>query len=156
MNLGTMICGHPCSLEFPLMEAAGRGDLNLVKQLIAQGANPYLHSKGALYNAVMFGRINVVRYLIEQYGIKISSSPSDDAIIRRAVERGHLDITEYLIEQGASVEAALKEANDCYIVKHLITKYGKHVQSDLLNKISQKFNDPELNKLITIYQVMAV
>lgn len=100
------------------------------------------------------GKLNVLKYLVEHCNANIHTE--DDYILRRAVYEGHLNIVEYLLENGANVHA-----NDDEVIKwkfHInITNKCEHNISPLfvlllkyggdISKINTEKNDYIINYL---------
>ena len=80
-------------MSFELAEAAERGDLTLVKSLIANGANVHAYDDSALIWASNNGHLDVVKYLVS-VGVDIHAR--DDYALRMASGNGHKHVVEYL------------------------------------------------------------
>lgn len=108
-----------------LWEAAGKGDLGRVRELIAQGVDVNRptevggggDSTGGYFEAPLIpaagsGSLDVVVALVEA-GAKVNVADSDERItpLREAVAIGHIEIVKYLLGKGAAVNArtAFKE-----------------------------------------------
>jgi len=94
-----------------LREAAGNGDLNVVRYLL--GALPEhrradvhavddgLFGDGALRRAAMNGHLNVVRYLLDELPIdrRADIHAVDDQALRGAAMHGRLNVVRYLLDE---------------------------------------------------------
>lgn len=100
--------------ETPLIRAAARGQLDMVRELVRHGADVnarYDAGSTPLIVASWQGHTSVVRYLLEQGAdIETRNLGGHDALAW-AAEHGHLDIVRSLVEQGlATVDEALPGA----------------------------------------------
>lgn len=94
----------------PLMEAAGRGDLDQVKKLTKQGAD--LEEKGSvmgdyktpLQMAAQNGQVEVVRYLLAQGADPNARGAYGATALYLAAERGRLECMKVLVLNGAEVD----------------------------------------------------
>jgi hypothetical protein len=77
-------------------------DAQVVKDLIAEGANVHAGGDYVLRWAAYYGHIEVVKCLLEA-GANIHAR--DDYALRRAAEYGHLEVVKCLLEAGANVHA---------------------------------------------------
>lgn len=114
--------------ERPLEWAAGNGHLDIVKDLIARGAN--VHGSGhehPLIDASESGYLDIVKYLVD-HGADIYHN--EDEALRQAAWNGHLNVVKYLIKKGANIhntsdypESALNgaaEEGHLVMVKYLL------------------------------------
>lgn len=97
-------------IDRAIMLAATNGHLEVVKFLIAAGADPKNHQ--SLINASQNGHLDVVKFLVEQ-GANVTAR--DDAAVRYAAFDGHLEIIKFLIANGADFQAA-----DNYAIDHAL------------------------------------
>ena len=88
--------------DFALRWTAGNGHLEIVKLLVEQGANARAKDDYALRWAASNGHLEVVKYLVEQ-GLSVRAK--DDYALRWAAAKSHLEVVKYLVEQGANVRA---------------------------------------------------
>ena len=78
---------------FSIMQAVEKGQLDVIKQLVKEGANIRALNNYAVRRAAERGYLEVVKYLVEQ-GADIHAM--DDYALIRAARNGHLDVVEYL------------------------------------------------------------
>jgi ankyrin repeat protein len=83
------------SLEQQLFDACKTGDLNLVKDLVSQGADIHAcEDDDALRCAAFKGHLEIVKYLVSQ-GADIHAY--EDGALRWAACDGHLEIVKGII-----------------------------------------------------------
>jgi len=119
-----------------LIDAAEKGNLELIKKLVEQGVDVHARDDAALRWAAESGHLDVVKYLVEQ-GANVHAG--DDLALRWAAGNGHLDVVKYLVEQGANVhagdDAALRWAagsGHLDVVKYLVEQGANvHAGDDL-------------------------
>ena len=114
----------------PLTEACITGDLEVVKNLVSQGADVEADGNIALGVASSNGNLAVVKYLVSQGADVNGNSP-----LRKASENGHLAVVKYLVTKGANIrfnsDAALRFASlngHLAVVKYLASE-GANVQA---------------------------
>lgn len=93
----------------PLAIACGRWQVEsqqLCELLVQYGA--VVAGSGALVSAAMSGRVELVRWILDQPGVKVDDvaatnlgPPNSKLPIQYAVERGHEEVVELLIARGA-------------------------------------------------------
>jgi ankyrin repeat protein len=90
----------------PLFDAASRGDLAVVRQLIARGADVRASDKNALTGAALKGHVPVVRYLIREAKLPVDVPSSDgETALMAAAAANRIDMARLLIEEfGAAQE----------------------------------------------------
>lgn len=96
-----------CSAAQRLPNAAYSGDLEQVKRLIAQGANPHQHDnrygRTAIHMAAMQGYLDIIKYLLSQ-GVEVQTQDTNGlTALHLAVWKGRLASTKYLVSQGADI-----------------------------------------------------
>lgn len=89
-----------------LFDAASRGDLGVVRHLIARGADAGASDKNALTGAALNGHASVVRYLIREAKLPVDIPSSDgETALMAAAAANRLDMARLLIEEfGAAPE----------------------------------------------------
>ncbi|XP_069680681.1 uncharacterized protein [Periplaneta americana] len=88
----------------PLMYAARRGHLNIVKYLVDQGADTSLcdsHNQNAFMYAVRGGHLEVVRFLWNNTGINKSNINEHSFPLHMSVSVGNFDVVKFLLETRA-------------------------------------------------------
>ncbi|MGO9917268.1 MAG: ankyrin repeat domain-containing protein [Isosphaeraceae bacterium] len=102
----------------PLRNAAAQGHLEIVKMLLAHGADPNLPEEGiaprghALYSAVANGHLEIARLLLENGAFPSPPVESSADALSRAISQGNQPMIELLCSYGAAREA------------HLLAYYG--------------------------------
>ena len=89
-----------------LPQAAGRGDLEKVKEMLDKGADPntaYLRHI-ALHEAADNNRIEIVSLLIDRGAQLDLISPSGHTALHEAVASGHVEIVRLLIDRGSKMD----------------------------------------------------
>jgi ankyrin repeat protein len=94
VNLGS---GIP---PYSLIEAAANGHFKVVKYLIEE--KNVIPTEIALTRAILFGRTDIVRYLIER-GVDIHTE--NDYALRWAAKNGDLELVKFLMNFGANIHA---------------------------------------------------
>ena len=90
-----------------IMEAAGRGDIQAVKQQLAVGADANAKSD-ALIHAATFGQKEVAELLIDSGADVNVKDAIGQTPLHGAAVWGHKEVAEQLISKGADVNAKLK------------------------------------------------
>ena len=80
-----------------LVNAAAKGELDLVKYALASGANVHAYNNAAIGNAT---DLNVVKYLVE-HGADIHMR--DEFPLHMATASNNFELVKYLVEQGADI-----------------------------------------------------
>ena len=87
-----LIAQGACNFDFAMYRAAYGGHLEIVKFFIDQGAR---HFNRAMAGAARGGHLEIVKYLITQ------GANNFDWAMEGAARQGHLEIVKYLIDRGA-------------------------------------------------------
>ena len=99
--------------DFGLIWTAFNGDIKVMKYLVEQGADIHENNDQELRNASFYGHLEVVKYLVE-HGADIHAQ--NNSALTSAISNGHVEVVKYLVEQGADIDAknnsALKVALD--------------------------------------------
>lgn len=85
-----------------LIYAAKLGNLEEVKEALAQGADIHADDDSALIYSAKYGHLEVVKYLVGQ-GANIHAD--DDFALCVSAQNGHLEVVQYLAGQGANIHA---------------------------------------------------
>lgn len=91
--------------ETPLMLAAIRGELEIVRLLVEKGAEVNRRGWSALHYAASGGHVPVVRYLVEQNAYIDAESPNKTTPLMMAARHQHLAAMRLLVELGADPSA---------------------------------------------------
>lgn len=105
-----------------IFDAIHKGDIELLKQSIAAGADANARDKDGrtpLMKAAEEGNFDIVKYLVEEGADVNAEDESDVTALMYAAGSGNLDIVKYLIEQGADVNA---EDEDCWTALMYVAK----------------------------------
>ncbi|KAJ8255214.1 hypothetical protein GJAV_G00202370 [Gymnothorax javanicus] len=93
--------------ETPLHLAAIKGDVEAVKELLDQGADPNLKDHAGwtpLHEACNLGHLGVVEALLQQGALLNTPGYENDSPLHDAVRNGHMNVARLLVERGASRE----------------------------------------------------
>ncbi|WCR54431.1 MAG: Phosphocholine transferase AnkX [Wolbachia endosymbiont of Ctenocephalides orientis wCori] len=91
-------------LDKELFDAVEKGNLEKVKELVEKGADLYVKDSdgnAALSLAVYYGKLDVVKYLIEDKHADFKVNSNDGKTpLHWAAQNGHLETVKYLVEKG--------------------------------------------------------
>ena len=87
--------------ETALMHASARGDLDLVKRLVARRAQVNQPGWTALHYAAGNGHLAVVEFLLEEGAYIDAQSPNGTTPMMLAARQERATVAKYLVEQGA-------------------------------------------------------
>jgi ankyrin repeat protein len=87
--------------ESPLMLAAIKGQVPLVKQLIARDADINKPGWTALHYAASSGQVEIMKLLLEKYAFIDAQSPNGTTPLMMAAMYGSPDSVKLLLEEGA-------------------------------------------------------
>ncbi|XP_016305449.1 BRCA1-associated RING domain protein 1-like isoform X2 [Sinocyclocheilus anshuiensis] len=91
--------------ETPLHLAAIKGDVEEVRKLLAQGADPNLKDNAGwtpLHEACNLGHLGVVEELLQQGALLNTPGYQNDSPLHYAVRNGQIAVVKLLVERGAS------------------------------------------------------
>uniref|UniRef100_A0A673HU37 BRCA1-associated RING domain protein 1-like n=2 Tax=Sinocyclocheilus rhinocerous TaxID=307959 RepID=A0A673HU37_9TELE len=91
--------------ETPLHLAAIKGDVEEVRKLLAQGADPNLKDNAGwtpLHEACNLGHLGVVEELLQQGALLNTPGYQNDSPLHDAVRNGQIAVVKILVERGAS------------------------------------------------------
>lgn len=87
--------------------AAAIGSVKYIKELVDQGADIHqVNEKGAtpMIFSVGKGKLDAVKYFVEN-GVSVNPEDGRRHALHEAAKQGHIDIVDYLIKQGADIDA---------------------------------------------------
>src|SRR5712691_6374487 len=129
-------------VQSPLMEAAYRGDLETMKQLIQQGADvnetnfaggtalDFAAGGGPIVNQVYRGSADAVRLLLKNKANPNLAASSGHTPLMFAAINGNLESVKALLEAGAELNATTKFGDNAV---HLAVSYGHaHIAHTLM------------------------
>lgn len=129
-------------------------DLNFTT--VKGGINPFVHASNV-------NNIELVKFFSSEIGVKIDVTDAfGNTALMKASEKGHMEIAEYLINNGASVNFQNKEGltplmvaaekNNFYVFKLLIDKKADTSKSDYtgrtIKEIAENSRDKRILKLL--------
>jgi ankyrin repeat protein len=105
-----VLAAPPIQAKTPLERAAGNGNLERVKKLLAEGANinavdeDTTWEKTPLIAAAEAGHVDVVKYLLARGADTRKTTAAGGSALRLAVENGHAGVVEALLAAKADTE----------------------------------------------------
>ena len=143
-------------LNNQLLEASEKGDINMVKQLIREGADVN-NANNYGYTPLMWantrGHLEIVKYLMEQ-GANVNQADIDGwTPLIWASRNGHLEIVKYLVSQGADYSSIKNQP----IFQEIIKSESNKLKTKLTERYGLVKNIPNINlpkdvMLKTIYE----
>ena len=93
------VCGSPLALAV----TCNSGNIKLIEYFISCGADPHRDSKHLVIEAIVHSHLSVLKYLL---GIGCDVNKKNDTMypLHVAAAKGHSDIAEVLLENGALVD----------------------------------------------------
>ena len=111
--MGLLIIIHQTLLAGQIHEAAKRGDIQTVRNLVQKGAkiNENLDKYGAtaLHWSAVKGHKDLAKFLIEKGAIVDQKNRDGDTTLHLAVAFGHKDIVQLLLYKGAKIDERRRE-----------------------------------------------
>ena len=108
-------------MSSPLVRATVLGNEELVKRAIEDGANPFDTDKCGstlLHYAVLKGRLNVLKCLIEDYGCNPATENGAGAnALHFGAQYNQLDIVKYLVEE-CQMDPSVQDKENCSPLTH--------------------------------------
>lgn len=102
-------------------ESARTGDVEELKSIVEEYPEASTRWTGGLFGTGLFyaaqeGKLDAVKYLVEECGAKLGAAENDGlSPLVAAAFRGHAAVVEYLVQQGAEVdETDLRRATGGY------------------------------------------
>ena len=129
-------------------------DLNFTT--VKDGTNPFVHASA-------LNRIELVKFFLSEVGVKIDITDAfGNTALMKASEKGHVEIAEYLINNGSDVNFQNKEGitplmvaaekNNFYVFKMLLDKNADASKSDYtgrtIKEIAENSRDKRILKLL--------
>jgi len=88
--------------EAPILLAIANGHLDIVKYLVAEYSSQcidlFVDEYEVIRIAAAYGRLDILKWLIEDSGHTVDVTAHENAAVRKAVEYNHLDVLRYFIE----------------------------------------------------------
>jgi len=132
-----------------LIEYSKKGNLDIVKYLVENGADIHAYDDYALKWSARNGHLDVVKYLLEK-GANIHAD--NDSVLIDSAYYGRLDVVKYLLEKGANIDVIdIDEIEDEDIKKYLIRK---RKEKSILKQVRRtaKQNLPKKDNYMTEWQ----
>lgn len=130
----------------PMVVAAYKGDVNVMKALTAAGADPNLagaHGITPLIAAAANNNLNAVKYLVnEQAAYPNIPDSLGKTAAQHACENGHIKVLEFLSANNADTERASVSGDNCLTLA-IKNKESKIVSSLLKSGANVNFKDGE-------------
>ena len=121
------------NLNKQLIEATEKGDLELIKYLVEQGADIHAKNDCALRLASYSGNIEIVKYLVEQ-GAEIHAKNNN--ALRWASENNHLNVVKYFL---FDCQMEIKQETKDWLLKNNQHQILELIEKrDLLFKLNQE------------------
>lgn len=100
----------------PIIDAVMYGYLEVVRYLHENGANIHVREERPLHEAVWYNHMNIVKYLCE-YGANVNAY--DEYAIRVAANKGNMDMVQYLYKNGANIDKAIRNTFNSITIENL-------------------------------------
>lgn len=106
LSPATRVDARNAAGETALMYAALNGELEVVKRLLARGAEVNQPGWTALHYAASGGQLSVVQLLLERHAYIDAPSANGTTPLMMAARQEHPTVARYLVEQGADPSLA--------------------------------------------------
>lgn len=87
-------------MQVALIAQAGYGNLVKIKELVEDGARLAENKDQIAYAATNNGQLNIVKFLVENFGDDLYEEVSQKQFVDIAAKCGHNEVINYFIEQG--------------------------------------------------------
>jgi ankyrin repeat protein len=95
--------------DYSLMGAAGSGDVESVRLLLAHGANAaYVGRFGSVLSAAVHGGNPAVVEVLVEAGADVNGGGAYSSVLQEAADIGDLEIVRYLLKKGAKVNEEVR------------------------------------------------
>jgi len=133
-----------------------RIDLQVIKELVEEGADIHAGNDCALLWAALSGRLNILKYFSEK-GVDIHAY--NNCALRWAANNGHLKVVKFLVERGANIHAENDEAlrwaannGHLKVVKFLVERGANiHAENDEALRCAKEKGHPDVVKFLETY-----
>lgn len=143
-----------------LIDAAYYGQLEIVKDLVASGADVTTWRNCPVRYASQEGHLEVVEYLV---ALGADVTEYGDHAIRTAAENGHLDVVRFLASVGADVTAednyAIKEAvkiRRVDIVRFLVESGSDYLDCGIRELLNIEELPPDKDQMLLVLDMFVV
>ncbi|XP_048251277.1 ankyrin repeat domain-containing protein 50-like [Haliotis rufescens] len=114
----------------PVMEAAGGGHRDVVELLVSKGADVSLvdeYGDNILHYACMGGHFETVKFVLSLHVVDINSRGWRSMTpVMRAADKGHRDMVEFLVSEGADVSLVDEDGDNTL---HHLACYGGDLET---------------------------
>ena len=126
-----------CKWHLPTRYAARNGHLKIVSYLISKGfcCGVNVNVDIVLRDAAKYGQFDIVKYIINNYKIKISCHFNCNKTLSFAFREGHINIVKYLVTKGQNINEL-----DIWSIKCAITNGHYSVIQYIFDRNINTFN----------------
>lgn len=148
--------------EYTLSDACADGDLEKVKELIKNGADPHADENLAISYTGIMGRVEILKYLVDE--CNVDPLYDDGIMLVNASVCGRLEVIKYLVEEcGADVSASnhrvLQEASKnghLEVVRYLIEECGADVSANGYKAFEEAVENKKPNIVSYMFEMCGV